>query len=272
MPTVNPLFAAHQHQATAPHRAQNIVEPQRAQKATAPHRAQKAIDQIEVRAEKPEKDGKFSFGDFFDTINPLQHIPVLNVVYRQLTGDTIDTGPRLAGAALFGGAIGFAASVVNAAFDQVTGKDIGEHVWDFAFGQGDPDQAPTKLAAVVDEKPETQTSPPAPQIHNSPWPTNGFAQTSPQPTSSLSSTQSTLSTALSPNVLDLLALELGQTPLTKGMVTIEPTAAKKDQQKPAPSHRSSPQMPSDFLERLNSSINQYQTMQAQKDRLVNGQY
>ena len=35
------------------------------------------------------KDG-FTFFDFLDVINPLQHIPVVSTLYRSLTGDEID--------------------------------------------------------------------------------------------------------------------------------------------------------------------------------------
>ena len=43
------------------------------------------------------QDG-FTFFDFLDIINPLQHIPVISTIYRSLTGDKIDPGSRIAGA------------------------------------------------------------------------------------------------------------------------------------------------------------------------------
>ncbi|WP_428248016.1 hypothetical protein [Ferrovibrio sp.] len=69
----------------------------------------------------------FTFSSFLDIINPLQHIPVVNTVYRAVTGDTIENGPRLIGGALFGGPLGLVASVVNGIIDEETGKDIGSH-------------------------------------------------------------------------------------------------------------------------------------------------
>ena len=51
------------------------------------------------------KDG-FTFFDFLDIINPLQHIPVISTIYRAITGDQIDPGSRIAGASLFGGPLG----------------------------------------------------------------------------------------------------------------------------------------------------------------------
>jgi hypothetical protein len=32
------------------------------------------------------------FWDFVDIVNPLQHIPVVNTIYRELTGDTVKGG------------------------------------------------------------------------------------------------------------------------------------------------------------------------------------
>jgi len=73
------------------------------------------------------KDG-FTFDDFLDIINPLQHIPVISTLYREISGDQIAHMPRILGGALFGGPIGAGAAVINAALHQETGKDMGEHV------------------------------------------------------------------------------------------------------------------------------------------------
>lgn len=72
------------------------------------------------------EDG-FTFGDFLDIINPLQHIPIVNTVYRAVTGDQIDPGARLAGGGLFGGPIGLVASLVSGMVEESTGKDPGAH-------------------------------------------------------------------------------------------------------------------------------------------------
>ncbi len=72
------------------------------------------------------KDG-FTFLDFIDVINPLQHIPLISTLYRNVTGDSIDPGSQIVGSTLFGGPIGAAVSIVNVAVDQNTGMDIGEH-------------------------------------------------------------------------------------------------------------------------------------------------
>lgn len=69
----------------------------------------------------------FTFSDFLDIINPLQHIPIINTVYRAVTGDKIDPGSRIAGGGLFGGPIGLVASLVSGMVEESTGKDPGEH-------------------------------------------------------------------------------------------------------------------------------------------------
>lgn len=68
------------------------------------------------------KDG-FSFGDILDIINPLQHIPVVNSLYRKLTGDTIAPAMQIAGDALFGGPIGAAISLVTTTIKSQFNRD-----------------------------------------------------------------------------------------------------------------------------------------------------
>lgn len=70
----------------------------------------------------------FGFDDFLDIINPLQHIPVISTLYREFTGDEIESGARVIGGGIFGGGLGLAAAVVNSAIEAETGKDIGGHV------------------------------------------------------------------------------------------------------------------------------------------------
>jgi hypothetical protein len=86
---------------------------------------------------RPWQGSEFSFGDFIDIINPLQHIPVISTLYRMFTGDQIGSLPRLFGGALYGRLMGIPSlisSVVNAVVGIATGKDIGEHVFAFISG------------------------------------------------------------------------------------------------------------------------------------------
>ena len=87
------------------------------------------------------EDG-FSFLDLLDIINPLQHIPVVGTLYRELTGDTLDPLPRIVGSTLFFGPVGAGVSGANVVLKQTSGQDIGEHI----------------MAMLRDEKPATQTA------------------------------------------------------------------------------------------------------------------
>ena len=81
------------------------------------------------------KDG-FTFFDFLDIINPLQHIPVISTIYRSITGDQIDPGSRIAGATLFGGPFGGALASMDVAIKHTTGLDIVEHTATFFTAGG----------------------------------------------------------------------------------------------------------------------------------------
>ena len=58
--------------------------------------------------DKPAAAGQsgFSFGDFIDIINPLQHIPGIAELYRSVTNDQISDEARKTGNALYGFALG----------------------------------------------------------------------------------------------------------------------------------------------------------------------
>jgi hypothetical protein len=86
-----------------------------------------ASGEIDLEKEVFGNDG-FSFKDLLDVINPLQHIPGVSTVYRDLTGDDISPASRIAGGTLFFGPIGAAISTANVVVDKTTGKDIGDHV------------------------------------------------------------------------------------------------------------------------------------------------
>ncbi|HMA14899.1 MAG TPA: hypothetical protein VKP12_08955, partial [Kiloniellaceae bacterium] len=70
--------------------------------------------------------GEFTFGDFLDIINPLQHIPIVSNIYREITGDEISPHARILGDTLFGGPTGFLASIANVLYEEIAGEDVGE--------------------------------------------------------------------------------------------------------------------------------------------------
>ena len=66
-----------------------------------------------------------SFWDVLDIFNPLQHIPLLSIAYREITGDTLHPTARVLGGGLYGGPAGLLIGAINAAFEQETGRDVG---------------------------------------------------------------------------------------------------------------------------------------------------
>ena len=90
-----------------------------------------------AKAEHETAAMEFEFADLLDVVNPLQHIPVVSSLYRELTGDEIKAPARVLGGFLFGGPVGLVASVANAAIEESSGRDLGETVMAWAFGAGD---------------------------------------------------------------------------------------------------------------------------------------
>lgn len=80
-----------------------------------------------------DEDG-FSFDDLLDIVNPLQHLPVVSTVYREITGDEIRPESRVLGGGLFGGVLGAAASLVDVAVESFSGDSMGGHVMTALFG------------------------------------------------------------------------------------------------------------------------------------------
>jgi hypothetical protein len=89
----------------------------------------------------------FTFLDFLDVINPLQHIPLVGTMYRSITGDGIDPGSRIAGSTIFGGPIGTVVALANITIEQKTGQDMGSHM--MALLSGAEDNSPTDENGVT---------------------------------------------------------------------------------------------------------------------------
>jgi hypothetical protein len=70
----------------------------------------------------------FGFHSILEIVNPLQHIPIVGSLYREITGDTIGAAPRILGGGLFGGVFGLIGSALSAVFEGLTGKDPLGHV------------------------------------------------------------------------------------------------------------------------------------------------
>lgn len=108
-----------------------------------------AQTQAPAAAAAPRDDSGFSFADFLDIINPLQHFPVISTLYRHLTGDQIGIPEKVAGDALYGGLIGLAASLGDVLFQEITGKDVGDTVYAAVFGDDQPATAVASTPSAV---------------------------------------------------------------------------------------------------------------------------
>ncbi|UUX47956.1 hypothetical protein NUH88_11045 [Nisaea acidiphila] len=110
-------------------------------------------DYVETAAGASGDDGwgsdGFGFDDFLDIVNPLQHLPFISTLYREITGDTIEPAARMAGGTLYGGPAGLIASAANLFVEAEAGADIGSTM--VAQLTGD-DAAPSTI-----ETPQTET-------------------------------------------------------------------------------------------------------------------
>jgi hypothetical protein len=100
-----------------------------------------ALGSAPASAQAPADDGGFSFADFLDIINPLQHLPVISTLYRHFTGDQIKIPEKVAGDTLYGGLYGLVASLGDVLFQQITGKNVGDTVLAFVIGDDRPSTA-----------------------------------------------------------------------------------------------------------------------------------
>ncbi|HEU0117810.1 MAG TPA: hypothetical protein VFR09_04180, partial [Alphaproteobacteria bacterium] len=96
----------------------------------------------------------FSFDDFLDMVNPLEHIPVVSSVYRAITNENIHPVARVAGDIMYGGIFGVASAIsggLGAAVDSMsvasTGHDATGYVLASIFGTDDDKTSNTQLAA-----------------------------------------------------------------------------------------------------------------------------
>jgi len=91
------------------------------------------------------EDG-FGFDDLVDIVNPLQHLPFISSLYRELSGDSIAPAARVAGGALYGGPAGLIAGIANVFVEAEAGNDIGG----------------TMIARLTDSEPASPSVPDSP--------------------------------------------------------------------------------------------------------------
>jgi hypothetical protein len=95
-----------------------------------------------------QDERELSFWDFLDLVNPLQHIPVVSTLYREITGDEISAPMRTLGGLLFAGPVGFVNGIVNGIVEEASGRDVGGNFFAFFNGgtEGDLDSPATASA------------------------------------------------------------------------------------------------------------------------------
>jgi hypothetical protein len=98
------------------------------------------------------QNASLEFGDFIDIVNPLQHIPIVATIYRNLTDDRIGMAPRVIGGALWGRLSGLVTGVVNSLVEWFTGKDIGDHIYAKIWGEPANANGAALAAKPVSEK------------------------------------------------------------------------------------------------------------------------
>lgn len=76
----------------------------------------------------------YEFMDVIDVINPLQHLPIVGTLYRNITGDELHPASRIIGSSIYGGPVGAVSATLNTVSEMQTGKDLGDHILGMARG------------------------------------------------------------------------------------------------------------------------------------------
>lgn len=103
-----------------------------------------------VRMGVEDQKNEFSFWDLVDMVNPLQHIPVVNFAYRELSGDEIRPISQIIGGGIFGGPAGLASGLVNVLIKEETGKDVMGNA--ISFVGLDSKQRHDELEYIIDDE------------------------------------------------------------------------------------------------------------------------
>jgi len=109
--------------------------------------ATKPIAEPQVQVPATDDDG-LGFDDFLDVINPLQHLPVVGMIYRALSDDQIAPPAQIAGGALFGGLYGFLGALGSVIYEGIAGESVEDTVLSL-FDDDAPAQAATAQNAYV---------------------------------------------------------------------------------------------------------------------------
>jgi hypothetical protein len=109
-----------------------------------PRRLDTTRDRGKVHIDPPQD---FTFDDFLDIINPLQHLPLVNILYRELTGDEIKPAMRILGDIGYGGPMGFLSACGQVLFEAIFGDDMAGTAIAMVTGDDD-DKTAVQLAST----------------------------------------------------------------------------------------------------------------------------
>ncbi len=109
---------------------------------------------------------EFTFADLIDMVNPLHHIPGVNYVYRNITGDEIKPIGNIVGGAVFGGPVGVASGLINTIIQEETGKDVAQNAIGAMRGEAPDFAYKTKNNANPYDKETTPLNAPEENLNN----------------------------------------------------------------------------------------------------------
>jgi hypothetical protein len=120
-----------------------------------PRRLDTSRDRGKTHIDPPQD---FTFDDFVDIINPLQHLPLVSILYRELTGDEIKPAMRILGDIGYGGPMGFLSSCGQVLFEAIFGDDMAGTAIALVTGE-DEAKAGIQLASTDPSTPLPDASP-----------------------------------------------------------------------------------------------------------------
>ena len=91
----------------APHAVENILH----KHENAPEGEADPMSYEEEQELSQVAKTNLTFLDIVDAVNPLQHIPLISSIYRNISGDSISDVPKFVGGALYGGPLGLVAAL-----------------------------------------------------------------------------------------------------------------------------------------------------------------
>ena len=89
--------------------------------------------------------------DGFDTLNIVNHLPIVSDIYEQTTSTHIAAASSLAGSFIYGGVGGLAYNAVDLTVEGLTGKSISTNLWDYGkqlIGAGEDSESTSEVAHV----------------------------------------------------------------------------------------------------------------------------